>query len=77
MTFWEHRLGAYFVGVYRQVPDALAALAPPPQVDCALAIYAAKYAYRVARPADVIGVLTSVFPDAPTILAKYGLRVDR
>ena len=77
MTFWDKRLGAYFTGVYHAVPHALSELGPPALVDCALAAYVAMYAYRVARPANLIGVLTKVFPSAPASLAKYGLRADR
>jgi len=42
-------------------------------VDCALRLYVARSAYRIARPADLIDVLAQVFPAAPAVLARYGL----
>jgi hypothetical protein len=42
-------------------------------VDCALREYVARYAYRIARPANLIDILTQVFPAAPVVLASYGL----
>lgn len=73
MTFWDGSQN-FFLGAYVQGVQALAALGPPEQVDCALRIYAAEYAYRIATPADLIAVLARVFPDAPATLARYGIR---
>jgi len=73
MTYWNLHTVDYYKGVYAQTPQALAALGPPALVDCALRTYVARYAYRIARPADLISVLTQVFPNAPAILARYGL----
>jgi hypothetical protein len=73
MTYWNSHTSSYYRGVYAQTPEALAALGPPAQVDCALRLYVARYAYRIARPADLINVLAQVFPVAPAVLARYGL----
>ncbi len=73
MTYWDSHAPSYYKGVYAQTPQALAALGPPDLVDCALRLYVARYAYRIARPADLIDILTQVFPGAPTVLAGYGL----
>jgi hypothetical protein len=73
MTYWNSHPSSYYRGVYAQTPQALAALGPPGQVDCALRQYVARYAYRIARPANLIDILTQVFPAAPAVLAGYGL----
>jgi aminopeptidase N len=73
MTFWESRPFAYYAGVYLQGAQALAALGDLARVDCALRLYAAAAAYRVARPADLFAALGRVFPSARETLAGYGL----
>jgi hypothetical protein len=73
MTYWNSHASSYYRGVYVQTPEALAALGPPAQVDCALRLYVARFAYRIAHPADLIDVLALVFPAAPAVLARYGL----
>ncbi len=73
MTFWEGRDQAYYRSVYVQAVQALASLGPPERVDCALRLYVARTAYRIARPADLLAALSAVFPDAPTRLARYGI----
>lgn len=73
MTYWNLHAADYYKGVYAQTPQALAALGPPALVDCALRTYVAREAYRIARPADLIGVLSEVFPNAPAVLARFGL----
>ena len=74
MTFWSRRFAAYYRGVYVQGVQALASLGAPGLVDCALRVYVARNAYRIARPADLLAALTAVFPDAPARLAAYGVR---
>ncbi|HEX2038703.1 MAG TPA: M1 family aminopeptidase [Acidimicrobiales bacterium] len=74
MTFWESRQSAYYRSVYVQGAQALAALGPPDLVDCALHHYVARNAYRVARPADLVAALRTVFPEAPSTLARFGVR---
>jgi aminopeptidase N len=73
MTYWNSHSSSYYRGVYGQTPEALAALGPPAQVDCALRLYVARYAHRIARPADLIDILAQVFPAAPAVLPRYGL----
>ena len=73
MTFWESRPLSYYAGVYLQGAQALAALGELARVDCALRLYAAAAAYRIARPADLFAALGRVFPAAPEVLAGYGL----
>jgi hypothetical protein len=74
MTFWASRPAEYYAGVYLQGAEALAALGDPSRVDCALRLYAATAAYRVARPAELFAALDRVFPTASEALAGYGLR---
>lgn len=73
MRFWDGRLSSYYRGVYVQGAAALAALGDPDKVDCALAYYVAREAYDVARPADLVEAMRAVFPDAPRVLAAYGI----
>jgi hypothetical protein len=58
--------------VYVQGAQALAALGNPDAVDCALRIYVARTAYRVARPDDLVRALETVFPNARATLARFG-----
>ena len=74
MTYWEPRQSSYYAGVYVQGAQALAALGPPDLVDCALRVYAAVDAYRIARPADLVRALRTVFPDPASLLAPFGVR---
>jgi hypothetical protein len=74
MTFWESRQSAYYRSVYVQGTQALAALGPPELVDCALRQLVARQAYRVTGNGEVVAALTTVFPDAATVLARYGIR---
>lgn len=71
MTFWEGR-SSYYRGVYVQGAQALAALGNPDAVDCALRVYVARDAYRIARPDDLVGALETVFPNARAVLARFG-----
>ena len=49
-------------------------LGKPDAVDCALRIYVARNAYRIARPDDLLNALDTVFPNARDVLARYGAR---
>jgi hypothetical protein len=74
MAFWDAGRGAaYYRGVYVQGVQALAALGPAEQVDCALRQLVARDAYAIATTREVIDVLKAVFPDAPAVLARYGI----
>lgn len=72
MTYWADHPGAYYRSVYVQGAQALAALGDPDLVDCALRHYVASAAYTVARPEHLRAALTTVFPDAPAVLSRYG-----
>ncbi|MCU1487305.1 MAG: hypothetical protein JWN67_4051 [Actinomycetia bacterium] len=71
MTYWEGR-SSYYVGVYVQGTQALAALGDPVKVDCALRHYVATNAYRVATPDTLVSAVRAVFPDARAVLARFG-----
>jgi hypothetical protein len=70
MTYWAGR-SSYYQGVYVQGAQALAALGDPDRVDCALRIFVARNAYRVATTDDLLRALESVFPDARRVIAPY------
>jgi hypothetical protein len=72
-SYWDAFPGDYYADVYVQGVQALAALGPPAQVDCALRHYVATNAYRVARPADLLSALGTVFPNAAAVLARFGV----
>jgi hypothetical protein len=74
MTYWETRQGSYYRGVYVQPAAALAGLGDLDLVDCALRLYVAANAWRIARPADLLDALAVVLPDAEATLAAAGVR---
>jgi hypothetical protein len=74
MTYWDRHQRDYAAGVYAQGVAALRALGEPARVDCALRTYVRRQAYGIARPADLIAALETQFPDARTVLARYGAR---
>ncbi|MBA2282446.1 MAG: hypothetical protein H0W25_14640, partial [Acidimicrobiia bacterium] len=73
MTYWEGHQDSYYRGVYVQGAVALASLGDVELVDCALRLYVATNAFRIARPADLLAALAVVFPDAAARLAAYGI----
>jgi hypothetical protein len=73
MTYWEGR-SSYYVGVYVQGVQALAALGPADRVDCALRHYVARRAFTIATPASFVDAIHGVFPAASGVLARYGIR---
>ena len=73
MTYWNDHRSAYFDGVYVQGAQALAALGDPDLVDCALRVYVAVNAHRIARPADLVRAASAVFPGVPEALARFGV----
>ena len=75
MTFWDARRSVYYRSVYVQGAQALAALGDPDRVDCALRLYVARTAFRIARPGDLVEALGAVFPGAAGSLAAYGVRL--
>jgi aminopeptidase N len=74
MAYWAERRQAYQDGVYIQGAQALAALGDPDLVDCALRVFVAVNAHRIARQADLVRAASAVFPDAPATLAAYGVK---
>ena len=46
----------------------------PTDVDCALARYVARNAYRIARPSDLIAAMQTVAPDALSRMARFGVK---
>lgn len=73
MRYWNGR-SSYYRGVYVQGAQALAALGDPGLVDCALRLFVAQNAFRVAQVEDLVAALRVVFPNAPTVLVRYGVR---
>lgn len=74
MSFWESRQSIYYRSVYVQGAQAIAALGDADLVDCALRVYVARNAYRVARPVDLVAAAAAVFPDAAATMARFGIR---
>ena len=74
MTYWAAHPGEYFAGVYAQGVQALQSLGSEPRVACALRRYVARNAYRIATDGDALAAFASVFPDARTLLGRYGVR---
>ena len=74
MTFWADKGQVYSAGVYIQGAQALAALGDPALVDCALRVFVAQNAHRIARQADLVKAAGTVFPDAAATLAAYGVK---
>jgi hypothetical protein len=72
LTYWGTNRSVYNSGVYIQGAKALASLGDLNLVDCALRVYAARNAYRIARPGDLIAAMATVFPQAPQTLASFG-----
>lgn len=74
MSFWADKGRVYTDGVYVQGAQALAALGEPDLVDCALRLYVAVNAYRIARQPDLVRAAAAVFPDAAATLRAYGVK---
>ena len=74
MTFWADKPQIYSAGVYTQGAQALAALGDPALVDCALRVFVALNAYRIARQPDLVKAAGTVFPDAAATLTAYGVK---
>jgi hypothetical protein len=74
MSFWADKQQLYNEGVYIQGTQALAALGDPALVDCALRVFVAVNAHRIARQPDLVRAASAVFPDAASTLAGYGVK---
>jgi hypothetical protein len=74
MTYWDGaRSSAYYRSVYVQGAQALAALGEPDRVDCALRLHVARNAHRIATVRDFVDAIAPVFPDAPSVLGRFGI----
>ncbi len=73
MTYWEAHQPSYYRGVYVQGAQALASLGPVERVDCALRLYIARNAHRVAWPADLVDAVSVVFSDGSEKLRRFGV----
>jgi len=73
-SYFDARTSQYYVGVYVQGAQALAAVGPPSLVDCALRSFVDRQAHTIATNADLLAALTPTFPDAAAVLARYGIR---
>jgi hypothetical protein len=74
MTYWAGGDGAYYSEIYRGGLTALSALGSPAKVDCALKVYAARDAYRIAQPGDLLDELNRFIPGAESRLHAFGIR---
>ena len=73
MSYWTGRQRRYFFEVYAGGVLALRSLGPARQIDCALRLYAARNAYRIARPGDLLDAFSIVFPGAEAKLRRFGI----
>jgi hypothetical protein len=73
MSYWNGRQRRYFAEVYAGGVLALRSLGPPARVDCALRLYVARNAYRIAKPRDLLDALNAVFPGAESRLRRFGI----
>jgi hypothetical protein len=73
MTYWNRFGGAVFYGVYGEGVRALRSLGNDQKVDCALRAYAARQAYAIAQPGDVLDELNTVIPGAEKRLRAWGI----
>ena len=69
MTYWNDLDGMYYWGVYGEGVSALQSLR-----DCALRAYAARRAYSIAQPGDLLDELNAVIPGAERRLRAWGIR---
>jgi hypothetical protein len=73
IAYWNARRRRYFAEVYGGGVLALRSLGPAAHVDCALRLYVARNAYRIARPGDLLDALNAVFPGAEARLRRFGI----
>ena len=73
MRYWDTHGGSYYRGVYVQTVQVLASLGRSDDVDCALAVLAARRAHAVATTSDVVAVIEERIPGAAAVLRRAGL----
>jgi hypothetical protein len=76
MTYWDKHRSSYYRAVYVQTLQALRALGDPAAVDCALITLINRTGHRVARARDVIDAMSTQFPEASSVLRRYGIVAD-
>jgi len=74
LTYWNRVGRSYYYGVYGEGVRALRSLGNNAKVDCALRSYAARHAYGIANPADLLDELNAVIPGAEKHLRAWGIR---
>jgi Peptidase family M1 domain len=73
VAFFGTNGARYFREVYGGGVKALSSLGADDRVDCALKLYAARDAYKIAQPADLLGELDRVIPGASSRLRRFGI----
>jgi aminopeptidase N len=73
IAFWNSHAHRYYVEVYAGGVVALRSLGPAARIDCALRLYVARNAYRIAKPGDLLDALNTVFPGAEAKLRRFGI----
>jgi hypothetical protein len=73
MSYWARFPRAYFWGAYEEGANALRSLNDDDAVDCALHAYAARQAYGIAQPGDLLDELNRVIPGAEDRLRAWGI----
>ena len=73
MSYWAGRQRRYFAEVYAGGVLALRSLGASARIDCALRLYVAQNAYRIAKPGDLLDALNAVIPGAETKLRRFGI----
>jgi hypothetical protein len=73
MTYWSRHQVRYFREVYGGGVVALASLGSARRVNCALHHYAARNAFRIAQPGDLLDAFNRVLPGAERRLRRFGI----
>jgi Peptidase family M1 domain len=73
LAYWNSRPRRYFAEVYGGGVRALRSIGAPASVDCALRLYVARNAYRIARPGDLLDALDAFLPRAEAQLRRFGI----
>jgi Peptidase family M1 domain len=73
VSFFGTNTVEYFRQVYGGGVAALASLRADAKVDCALKLYAARAAFRIAQPRDLLDALDRVIPGASDRLRRFGI----
>jgi Peptidase family M1 domain len=72
-SYWIRFPAGYFWGLYEEGANALRSLRDDASVDCALRAYAARRAYAIARPGDLLDEVDRVIPGAERRLRSWGI----